>query len=110
MRTAVGDRYVIEKMRDAGATLGGESSGHIICAEVSPTGDGLVAGLQLLAVMLRAGRPLGEIAAEAMTRVPQVLVNATLRNTSANQNGLLGFGSAAPGRNRPKPTATTSAW
>ena len=78
VRTAVGDRYVVEEMRRSGYNFGGEQSGHMVFLDHASTGDGLVAGLQLLAVMLRAGRPLGEIAAEAMTRVPQVLVNATL--------------------------------
>ncbi|HEX2853035.1 MAG TPA: phosphoglucosamine mutase [Opitutaceae bacterium] len=57
-RTAVGDRYVIERMLAEKATLGGESSGHIICAEISPTGDGLVAALKVIEVMLATGRPL----------------------------------------------------
>jgi phosphoglucosamine mutase len=78
VRTAVGDRYVVEEMRRSGYNFGGEQSGHMVFLDHASTGDGLVAGLQLCAVMLRAGKPLGEIAACAMTRVPQVLVNATL--------------------------------
>ncbi len=78
VRTAVGDRYVVEEMRKSGYNFGGEQSGHMVFLDHASTGDGLVAGLQLCAVMLRAGRPLSELAKEAMTRVPQVLVNATL--------------------------------
>jgi phosphoglucosamine mutase len=61
LRTAVGDRYVVERMLAEGAQLGGESSGHIVCADVSPTGDGLVAALRVLAVMRETGRPLSEL-------------------------------------------------
>jgi phosphoglucosamine mutase len=74
MRTAVGDRYVVEAMREHGFTLGGEQSGHIIFLDHATTGDGMVAALMVLAAMVREGKPLSELAA-AMTRYPQVLVN-----------------------------------
>ncbi|MBI5766192.1 MAG: phosphoglucosamine mutase [Verrucomicrobia bacterium] len=70
VRTPVGDRYVIERMLAEGATLGGESSGHILCAGVSPTGDGLVAALRVLGVMLATGRPLSELR-RVMAKFPQ---------------------------------------
>jgi phosphoglucosamine mutase len=74
LRTAVGDRYVVEAMRDRGLTLGGEQSGHIIFLDHATTGDGMVAALMILAVMVREGKPLSELA-RAMTRYPQVLLN-----------------------------------
>lgn len=79
LRTAVGDRYVVETMRSEGYNFGGEQSGHMIFLDHASTGDGLVAALQLLSIVLREQRPLSELAKEAMTRVPQVLVNAKLR-------------------------------
>jgi phosphoglucosamine mutase len=74
MRTAVGDRYVVEAMRAEGLTLGGEQSGHIIFLDHATTGDGIVAALMVLAIMVREGKPLSELA-RAMTRYPQVLLN-----------------------------------
>jgi phosphoglucosamine mutase len=70
LRTAVGDRYVIERMLAEGATLGGESSGHIICADISPTGDGLVAALKVIEVMLATGRSLSDLR-RVMRKFPQ---------------------------------------
>jgi phosphoglucosamine mutase len=78
LRTPVGDRYVVEAMRQGGHNLGGEQSGHLIFLDHCSTGDGVVAGLQVLAMMLRAGRPLSELAATSMERVPQILENVSL--------------------------------
>src|SRR5437016_3120132 len=72
--TAVGDRYVIEAMRRIGAGIGGEQSGHVILADCSTTGDGLITALRLLGRMASTGKPLSELAA-AVERYPQVLVN-----------------------------------
>ena len=74
LRTAVGDRYVVEAMREKGLSLGGEQSGHIIFLDHATTGDGMVAALRVLAVMVAEGKPLSELA-KAMTRYPQVLLN-----------------------------------
>ncbi|MBS3978552.1 MAG: phosphoglucosamine mutase [Rhodobacteraceae bacterium] len=73
-RTAVGDRYVVERMREGGFNLGGEQSGHIVMTDYATTGDGLVAGLQFLSEMVRTGRPASELARSFAT-VPQMLRN-----------------------------------
>ncbi|MEO8359539.1 MAG: phosphoglucosamine mutase [Vicinamibacteria bacterium] len=73
VRTAVGDRQVVDAMRKGGINLGGEQSGHLVFLDHAPTGDGIVAALQVLALMIRKEKPLSELAAQAMTRVPQVL-------------------------------------
>ena len=78
VRTPVGDRYVVEAMRKGGFNLGGEQSGHLIFLDHTSTGDGLIAGLQVLALMIRTGKPLSELAREAMERVPQVVESVTL--------------------------------
>jgi phosphoglucosamine mutase len=74
LRTAVGDRYVVEAMRQGGYVFGGEQSGHIVFLEESTTGDGLLAALQVLSVMVQEGRSLSDLA-KLMTRYPQVLLN-----------------------------------
>ncbi|MGA3006370.1 MAG: phosphoglucosamine mutase [Opitutaceae bacterium] len=78
VRTPVGDRYVSEYMRAAGANLGGESSGHILCREISPAGDGLVAALKVMGVMLATGRPLSELR-RVLKRFPQATANLSVR-------------------------------
>jgi len=74
LRTAVGDRYVVEAMRAGGYNLGGEQSGHIVMTEWATTGDGLLAGLQFLAAMVATGKPASELATVFET-VPQMLEN-----------------------------------
>jgi phosphoglucosamine mutase len=78
LRVDVGDRYVVEAMRKGGFSFGGEQSGHLIFLERTTTGDGLVAALQVLEVLLREGKPLSELAAEVIEPVPQVLLSVTL--------------------------------
>ena len=73
-RTPVGDRYVVEAMRAHGLNLGGEQSGHIVMTDYATTGDGLIAGLQFLAEMVRTGRPASTLARHFVT-VPQLLRN-----------------------------------
>jgi phosphoglucosamine mutase len=77
VRTNVGDRYVVEAMRAGGYSFGGEQSGHLVFLDHATTGDGIVAALQVLAIMIDEGKPLSELAQAAMQRVPQVLENAT---------------------------------
>jgi phosphoglucosamine mutase len=74
VRTAVGDRYVVDEMRRNGFNLGGEQSGHLVFLDYMTTGDGVVGALRILEAMLREERPVSELAG-VMTRYPQVLVN-----------------------------------
>jgi phosphoglucosamine mutase len=74
IQTSVGDRYVLEEMRDGGYSLGGEQSGHIIISKYATTGDGILTGLTLLAEMKRTGKSLQELAS-AMKVYPQLLIN-----------------------------------
>jgi phosphoglucosamine mutase len=78
LRTNVGDRYVIARMLAEGATLGGESSGHIICSDISPTGDGLVAALKVIEVMLADGKPLSELR-RVLRKYPQLTAALKVR-------------------------------
>jgi len=80
VRAAVGDRYVVEAMREGGYRFGGEQSGHLIFLDNATTGDGTLAALRVLDVMVAEGRPLSEIAGQAMVRYPQVLVNFPVAN------------------------------
>ncbi len=81
-RTRVGDRYVLEKLEAEGWTLGGESSGHIICLDRTTTGDGVVSALQVLAQMQLEGKSLAELRA-GFTKYPQELVNVRVSDQHA---------------------------
>jgi phosphoglucosamine mutase len=73
-RARVGDRYVLETLRETGGIIGGETSGHMICLDKTTTGDGLITGLQVLAIMRQTGRKLSELA-DGMARYPQTMLN-----------------------------------
>ena len=76
-RAKVGDRYVLEMLKEHGGELGGETSGHTLCLYRTTTGDGTITALQVLAAMLDTGRGIGELA-EGMSKFPQVLINVKL--------------------------------
>ncbi|MCE2529385.1 MAG: phosphoglucosamine mutase [Acidimicrobiia bacterium] len=80
LETQVGDRYVLAAMREHGAVLGGEQSGHVIQLDRGTTGDGLLTALRLLEVVVREQRRLADLRREAMTEFPQVLVNLAVRS------------------------------
>ncbi len=73
-RARVGDRYVLETLFETGGIIGGETSGHVICLDRTTTGDGLIAALQVLAVMRTAGKALSELT-HGMAKFPQTMVN-----------------------------------
>jgi len=81
IRTAVGDRYVVEKMRSDDFNVGGEQSGHIILSDYGTTGDGLVAALQVLAVVVARQRPVSEVC-HMFEPVPQVLRNVRFNGSA----------------------------
>lgn len=81
LRTKVGDRYVMEKMRQEGFNVGGEQSGHIILSDFSTTGDGLIASLQVLATMIKRDLPASEVAKQ-FEPAPQKLVNIKFNGTN----------------------------
>jgi len=83
VRTKVGDRYILERLRQEGWTLGGEPSGHIICLDRTTTGDGTVSALQVLAEMMRTGRSLRELR-DGLSKFPQRLINVRLARGNAD--------------------------
>jgi phosphoglucosamine mutase len=84
-RTPVGDRYLLEHMREHGFNVGGEQSGHIILSDYTTTGDGFVAALQLLAVVQKRGQPVSQIC-HRFDALPQVLKNVRYRNSKPLEN------------------------
>lgn len=78
-RTQVGDRYVVEAMRASGANLGGEQSGHIVLSDFATTGDGLIAALQVLSLLIESGKPASELL-KVFTPAPQILKNVRYAN------------------------------
>ncbi|WP_131113182.1 phosphoglucosamine mutase [Lichenihabitans psoromatis] len=87
VRTAVGDRYVLEHMRQNGYNVGGEQSGHIILSDYSTTGDGLVAALQVMAVVKRSDKPVSEVC-HRFEPLPQILKNVRVSGTVLSQPGI----------------------
>ena len=80
--TAVGDRYVLEALRERGLPLGGEQSGHVVFTDEASTGDGLLTALHVMACMAESGRSLAELAA-VVRRLPQVLINVEVADKDA---------------------------
>lgn len=76
-RASVGDRYVLETLRETGGIIGGETSGHMICLDQTTTGDGLISALQVLAVMAGSGKPLSELVS-GMPKYPQKMLNVSM--------------------------------
>lgn len=87
-RSAVGDRYVLEKLKENNWLLGGESSGHIICMDRTTTGDGIIAALQVLHAMVTSGRSLNELR-HGMEKFPQKLVNVPIKDKLDLQNSAI---------------------
>jgi len=87
-RTSVGDRYVVERMRETGMNLGGEQSGHMVMSDYSTTGDGLLAAIQILAIMKRADKDMASLA-HVFDPVPQFLENICLSNSNGTAQDVM---------------------
>ena len=121
VRTAVGDRYVLEQMREHGYNLGGEQSGHIILSDYTTTGDGLVAALQLLSVVKRLDKPVSEVC-HCFEPLPQILKNVRYKQRPAAQGQMpssppIEVGAPAPRQaaagsssGRPAPSRSSASW
>ena len=79
LRSKVGDRYILEMLRKEGGNIGGETSGHMICMDHAETGDGLITALQILAIMIRAGKPLSKLT-KNLKKLPQITENVNNKN------------------------------
>ena len=79
LQTPVGDKYVLDKMREVGASLGGEQSGHIIFLEYGPTGDGILTSIELVDIIKRKNKPLS-LLKKSMKRLPQILINVVVED------------------------------
>ncbi|NIA70484.1 phosphoglucosamine mutase [Pelagibius litoralis] len=86
IRTPVGDRYVVERMRDGGYNVGGEQSGHIVLSDFATTGDGLIAALQILAVVVQSERPASEVT-RLFQPYPQLLRNVRFNGGAPLEDG-----------------------
>ena len=106
VRTPVGDRYVLEHMREHGYNVGGEQSGHIILSDYTTTGDGFVAALQVLAVVKKQDKPVSEVC-HRFEPLPQVLKNVRYKSGKPLENAKVR--SRHQGRARRASTAT-AAW
>ncbi len=90
VQTKVGDRYVLEAMREHGYSIGGEQSGHMILLDHNSTGDGLMTACQFLAAVIRSGKPVGE-AIQVMEKMPQTLINVRVNDKHAVEGSAEGW-------------------
>jgi phosphoglucosamine mutase len=85
LRAQVGDRYVLELLKEKDWRIGGESSGHVVCLDKTTTGDGIVAALQVLAIMVKQEKTLAQLT-EGITMLPQTLINLKTEDAPALAN------------------------
>src|SRR3546814_8941180 len=84
-RTKVGDRYVVERMRETKWNVGGEQSGHVVLSDYATTGDGLTAALQILSCLVQANRPASEVL-RVFEPLPQIMRNVRINGVSPMEN------------------------